>query len=294
MRAQRWYSRAVLLVACPMLFFATACSDQGERVLSEPVFDARAPFPELSSGGGASSGARAVSAKKEASEFERAIADSMAGGADEDTPDDAPASAAVQTQKVTLPGGLASTIPLDFDAWQWSSEGGVTVITHRAAGATSPDAMIYAERFGELARVYPSREMTRFRVFADPAFTPLFGGLEENIEGALKDETPEVPLDYRSSRDSFSGWRWFGQNPADVTLRFGRTQGRWSAPESGAEGEGAVTSSAWMLLGSANLGGGLGAHIAIICKQSPRCPVAEELSEFLAEMAPASGIAGAE
>lgn len=305
MRKHRRYSKTLLLGLCPMLFIAVSCSDQGARELAVPIFDARAPFAELSSSGKSSSrsGAKSSGQSSGASDFEKAIAESMAGGGDEDgdedssdsgdAQDDAPSSAAVQTQKVALPGGLASSIPLDFDTWQWTSENGVTVITHREAGATSPDAMIYAERFSDLVRMYPSQEMARFRVFADPAFAPLVEVLnpaQDLIEVGDESSKPAPTLDYRSSRDSFSGWTWFGQNDADVTLRFGRTQGRWSAPEVGGEGEdSSVTSSAWMLLGSANLGGNLGTHIAIICKRAPQCPVADELSEFLAEIAPAGG-----
>jgi|GEM_PF-6729229 len=326
MSFRRRITPALWLVMAPMLVAASSCSDTGPRELTTPIFDARAPFLELSSAGGSSSTGASDSAKG-ASDFEKAIAASMAQGAKEDpedVPDDAISSAAVQIQTVTLPGGLASSIPLDFDTWQWRSENGKTIITHRAPGATSPDAMIYAERFGALVRIYPSQEMARFRRFADPSFIPLTeilnspqqvdaeqlralgidpaqllepGGLApedmKRVLDALDDAKqngqeapkPAPTLHYESSRSTFSGWTWFGQNAADVTLRLGRTEGRWSAPDSSGEG---APSSAWMLLGSADRSAGLGMHMAIICKQSPQCPVAEELSAFLAEMTPAT------
>lgn len=315
MSFRRRITPALWLVMAPMLVAASSCSDTGPRELTTPIFDARAPFLELSSAGGSSSTGASDSAKG-ASDFEKAIAASMAQGATEDpedVPDDAISSAAVQIQTVTLPGGLASSIPLDFDTWQWRSENGKTIITHRAPGATSPDAMIYAERFGALVRIYPSQEMARFRRFADPSFIPLTEILNspqqfaaeqlrapgvgpEDLTRLLDTLDPQNPqgqappkpaptLHYQSSRNTFSGWTWFGQNPAEVTLRFGRTEGHWSAPESSGHG---ASSSAWMLLGSADLGGGSGTHIAIICKRNPQCPVAEELSAFLAEMTPAT------
>ncbi|AWV89750.1 hypothetical protein [Bradymonas sediminis] len=325
--SKRRYFRAQLLGVSLLAFAAVSCTDQGPRELAQPIFDARAPFEELSASGTGATGAKRSGQSAGGSEFEKAIAESMAGGddAEQDPADDgaaaqdAQASEAVQTQKVVLPGGLASTVPLDFDTWKWTSENGVTLITHRAPGGTSPDAVIYAERFSNLVRVYPSQEMERFRKFADPGFTSLLDLLNpespalpqaalEQLDPAQLRELGIDPaqltgsatpasnepaklvqtLNYRSSSDTFSGWKWFGKNDADVILRLGRTQGRWKAPQLRGEQEvNEGESSAWMLLGSANLGGNMGTHIAIICKQAPRCSVASELSEFLAKLAPA-------
>lgn len=314
MSDKRGYSASLCVLICSVCVAAMGCGERGARELAVPKFDPRAPFQELSSGGevGASGASASVQA---ASDFEQAIAESMAQDAGEDAPsaeEDAPLSDAVQIQTVRLPGGLASSIPLDFDTWQWNMENGRTLVTYRAPGATSPDAMIYAEPFSALVRSYPSQEMARFRRFADPSFIPLFEVLnspEQFVAAQLRAQgvdpavaaraldaldpsnsptqsspKPVFTLNYQSSRNTFSGWRWFGHNPAEVMMRFGRTEGQWRAPDSGGEG---ALSNAWMLLGSADLGAGLGTHIAIICKQSPQCPVAEELSAFLAGMAAA-------
>lgn len=318
------YPRILLLALCPILFVESACDNPGPRELAAPVFDARAPFAELSaSGASAPASANQDGQKSGASDFEKAIAESMGEGGGGDAKKDSPtADESIQTQKVALPGGLGSSIPLDFDTWQWTSDKDLTVITHRAPGATSPDAMIYAERFGALMRSFPSKEMARFQTFADPGFAPLSDTIASAPKAAAEQVAQQVAqqasnsgldpdklrelgvdpaqltgqqannpqkaaptLHYRSTRDTFSGWKWFGQNAADVTLRLGRTEGRWSAPEVGGQDESArQTSSAWMLLGSANTGGGRGTHIAIICKQAPRCPVAAELSDFLAQI----------
>jgi hypothetical protein len=282
------------MFALGLLVFGAACSEQGPRRLPFPTFDARAPFPELGSGSSGGSGVSGAAGRKgAASEFERAIAESMRRGdmAAENGSNMVPES--VQRQQVALPGGLISSIPLDFDEWQWASSDGVTLISHRRAGAASPDALIYARGFGGLIRNSPSLETRRFLRIVDPALAPSLLPAQISGDNSISESTSDFPsisntgaaassvpgLDYESAADSFSGWRWLGRNPGRVEMRMARTSGVWRDSEGGVE-------PAWMLVGSAVVDAEVGAHIAIVCKTSPRCPVAAELSAFLAELGP--------
>ncbi len=323
-----------VLASC-MLLFVAGCGHDGPRKLAFPTFDARAPFPELS---GTSAGKKhgSKAAKKGKSAFEKAIADSMnEGGAAKRSSKSAPGT--VKRQKVPLPGGLASSIPLNFDEWQWSTSGDVTLVSHREAGAKEPDALIYAEGFSGLMNAFPSLEVRRFEHTVDPALSPpvvpqkisdtLLRGLSKRtgiVPGRLRDafgrassHTMGLGLNYSSSKDSFTGWQWVGHNDHDVAVRLGRTSGYWlTHPRADANAAGTLNTlakqfhgmsgaakryqkivaqqpagskrdgwSAWMLLGSAVVNKDVGAHIAIMCKTP--CAPADELADFLADLAPA-------
>jgi hypothetical protein len=271
------------------------------------------------------------------SDYEKAIADSM--DQDEDPADDEQTAPKTQkTQQVALAGALVSSIPLEFDEWQWSSEGRVTIITHKKPGTSQPDALIYVEAFSPLIREFPSAEIRRFQQTVDPGLVTslslpgLSGGLMRKLSeetgvdaGPLTDaltraasHTMGLGLNYRSGEDTFTGWQWVGHNDHDVELRLGRSAGSWHArPNADAAVSGVFTQAsqqvsrlsgvgerynevlgdqagrqdagwpAWMLHGSAVIDRDRGLHIAMLCKTTPRCPVADELSALLANIRPA-------
>jgi glutaredoxin-related protein len=244
----------------------------------------------------------------------------------------------VKTQEVPLAGSLVSSIPLEFEEWQWSSQGRVTIITHREPGASQPDAMVYVEAFSPLIGMFPSAEMRRFHQTVDPALVTslslpgLSAGLMRELSektgvdaSSLSDgltraasHTMGLGLNYRSGKDTFTGWQWVGHNQHQVELRLGRTAGSWHARPNAKSSVAGVFSQAsqqvpkltgvqerynevlsnqsgrqdagwpaWMLLGSAVVERDRGLHIAIMCKTTPTCPVAAELSELVANIRPA-------
>jgi hypothetical protein len=327
------------------VLLVSACSPDGPRQLPFPSYDAKAPFPSLGeSKSGKTSSSDGPAAE---SDYEKAIADSLAksdqGGEQTDDQDgqdeqNGQAPETVKTQDIPLAGSLVSSIPLEFDEWQWASEGRVTMITYRKAGASQPDALVYVEAFSPLIRTFPSAEMRRFHQTVDPALVPslslpgLTGGLMDKLSqetgvdvARLADgltraasHTMGLGLNYRSGKDTFTGWRWVGHNDHDVELRLGRSAGSWHARPDADAGvsntfsqasqhvsklEGVKTRynevlsdqsgrkdagwPAWMLLGSAVVDRDRGLHIAVMCKTTPRCPVAAELSELIADIRPA-------
>lgn len=342
-------TRLIVLIGLLAASLFVGCQD-GPRELPFPTFDARAPFDELGGGKSSAAGEASEGEDEGASEFERAIADSMEDrggeeGKDSDEDGESPGdssgdSKTVKRQQVPLANSLVSSIPLDFDTWQWSSDGRVTMISYTQPGAGQPDALIYVEGFSELIRMSPSMEIRRFQQTVDPALIPkmtlpgLSGAPMRRLSeqtgldiGRIGDaltraasHTMGMGLNYISSEDTFTGWRWVGHNDHDVEMRLGRSRGMWRASAQAdadvsgtfsqlsgsftevqdvqkrydgvlADGVGRSDSGwpAWMLVGSAVVGRDSGAHIAIVCKTAPTCPVAAELSEFLARLKPASG-----
>ncbi len=339
-------TRLIMLIGLLAASLLVGCQD-GPRELPFPTFDARAPFDELGAAGGSAPGKSGDGEDQGASEFERAIADSMEQGEGEDSDEDGESpgdssgdSKTVKRQQVPLSNSLVSSIPLDFDTWQWSSDGRVTMISYTQPGAGQPDALIYVEGFSELIRTSPSMEIRRFQQTVDPALIPkmtlpgLSGAPMRRLSeqtgldiGRIGDaltraasHTMGMGLNYTSSEDTFTGWRWVGHNDHDVEMRLGRSRGTWRAkPRADADVSGTfsqLTDSfegvqdvqnryddvladgvgredsgwpAWMLVGSAVVSRDSGAHIAIVCKTTPTCPVAAELSEFLARLQPVSG-----
>lgn len=322
------------LVATSVLL-ASACAPDGPRQLPFPTFDAKEPFPELTAPTGNEKGESEGAAGD--SNYEKAIAESMEAGEREDEEGGGEAQT-VKRQDVPLAGTLVSSVPLEFDEWQWSSQGDVTIITHREPGASQPDALVYVEGFSPLIRMFPSVEIRRFQQTVDPNLGPSLAlpGLTDGLMGELSEQTgvdvgrlSEVltraashtmgmGLNYRSGEDTFTGWQWVGHNEARVELRLGRTEGAWSSRPiydrdissalsqvteqvsglSGMQtrynevlGEQASRKAsgwpAWMLLGSAVVERDRGLHIAMVCKTTPTCPVAGELSELLANIRPA-------
>lgn len=286
------HARIVWYAIVGALVLLAGCDGGGPRELARPVFDPRAPFEELGAATSSDKARAGQSAGK--SDFERAIAASMGqqddppatpGGA----PDDPAVPPGVQTQRVQLPGGLSSTIPLDYDTWEAVTASGVTFVVYRAPGHTVPDAMIYAEPLGGLLAVSPSKETLLFALRADPTLATLLAAMEaEAAEDPEQRVLPTLGLGYQSSADTFTGWRWIGQNAAGTSVRLGRTRGMWRRNETPADPDpdpsSLRASGAWMLVGSASARGDMGAHLAIICAAAPNCPVAQEISDFLANI----------
>ena len=325
--------RRVCFILAACLLLATGCSSDGPRELPFPTFDAKAPFPGLSSPKSSMAGKAGGGTGK--SKFEKAIAESMEEG---EEADEAEKSAeTIKRQDVPLAGSLVSSIPLEFDEWQWSTKGRVTIITHRKPGASQPDALVYVEQFSPLIRTLPSVEVRRFQQTVDPALVSSFSlpGLSHALIGKLSKQTGVdvaqltdaltraashtmgLGLNYRSGEDTFTGWQWVGHNDHDVALRLGRTAGNWRTRPDADAAVGPVFAQisrkvsalsgvrsrysevlsnqagrqdagwpAWMILGSAVVERDRGLHIAILCKTTPNCAVAGELSELVANIRP--------
>ena len=137
---------------------------------------------------------------------------------------------------------------MEFDEWQFATDGTSTLITHRKPGE-QPDALVYVEACSPAAELFPSYEIGRFQFTADPGLSPnivypplaLLGR-----EWAQKQTIPPLDvllalqlattrttgmgLGYSSTEGTFTGWKWVGQGAQELELRFGRTSGRWDAP----------------------------------------------------------------
>ena len=242
----------LILSVVALLLFATGCIPDGPRELPFPTFEARAPFPEL---GPAAKAAERSGDDNGESSFEKAIADSMAEPQDEDE-QGAAQPQTTKRQDVPLADTFVSSIPLEFDQWEWSTSGKVTLITYREKGSERPNAMIYVERFSGLMSTFPSMEVRRFQKTVDPALvsslvppglsdalvdklgekTGLGGGKLEEALGRGTSHTMGMGLNYRSAEDTFTGWRWVGHNDQEVELRFGRSAGVWSGSAQAPQG----------------------------------------------------------
>ncbi len=125
--------------------------------------------------------------------------------------------------------------------------------------------------------------------------------------------TAGLGIGFRSAREGSSGARWVGRNSKGVAVRLARSAGIWgrqrrfpgelarglprlgqAAPAlnpvavwlshaGSGEGPGAPPDGpAYLLIGSAtDEHESVGVHLAVICRQEPRCPVAAELAAFL-------------
>jgi hypothetical protein len=119
-------------------------------------------------------------------------------------------------------------------------------------------------------------------------------------------------LGFHAHRDSFSGWKWVGENPGGVQLRLAKSHGVWGPPQPlDAEtlglldelaGEHAAardliddvaasapktpaaarrrTGDATLIYGSAEVRGGRVLHLALVCSGAT-CPVAADLRAFI-------------
>lgn len=301
-RYQALCNSLILLIFLSATTLLSGCFEGGPREAPYPIFNARAPFSEL----GEARKKTPKSADKptaDGDEFERAIAQAMASDEppEEATPEESrgenTASDAASAEAITLPGGLRASLPGSADEWRWSSDNQSATITHQSADQAQPDALIYLQGFSPIIDAYPSREVQQFLTLIDPSFTPFFelaDTLETSLEpgmkgspgdeeGAASEQIISGALNYRSTPKSFSGWKWVGLNEHHIDIKLGRTHGRWASPGDSSAQAGR-SRSAWMLVGSARAKTGLGAHLAIICEASPRCPVAEELADFLATL----------
>ncbi|HTG35092.1 MAG TPA: hypothetical protein VLB76_19420 [Thermoanaerobaculia bacterium] len=129
--------------------------------------------------------------------------------------------------------------------------------------------------------------------------------------------TAGLGLGFRSAREGSSGSRWIGRNPKGVVVRLARSSGIWGRQRSfpgelarglarlgqaapalnpvaewlsragnGEEQPGTLTGGpAYLLIGSAtDEHETVGAHLAVLCRQDPQCPVAAELAAFLGSL----------
>jgi hypothetical protein len=239
---------ASMAVLAGLLVVAAGCDPpHGPRHLEWPTFDARQPFPELASAAPAAQAAQEdEEGPGEDSAYERAIARELGGGSAEGAP--VAVATTGSAQLVPLAGTFVADVPVEGDEWQWSTDGGVTLIVHREAGA-APDALIYVEGFSTAVDRFPSYEVGRFQYTVDPRlstnviYPPLVGvGIR-----ALRERTSFPPVDvalalqkattrtsgvgigYTSTPGSFTGWRWVGHNKHGLDMRLGRTSGAWGA-----------------------------------------------------------------
>lgn len=316
-------TRSVIL---PLILTSLIACDrpQGPRQPHFPVFDARQPFPELVAQDSKSPAKRTT---KVNSSFERAISKELTTGGETGS---SVSAKTLNVQTISLASVFVADVPVKFNDWQIASDGSSTIITHKKAGAL-PDALVYIEGFSPAVETFPSYEVARFQMVVDPGLSPnavypplvgLGATWISNKAGvppldtikALQQATTRtmgMGMGYRSSDDTFTGWKWIGTNDANLKLRLGRTSGIWGAQDNtaiprvvldalkkqlpnfdpsigqlfGRRSAGA-NRPAWMIIGSVAKTNTLGIHVAVICQRQPICPVAEELSQLLATIRP--------
>ena len=232
-----------LLVAAVLLATMTACDTSGEpRQLPTPEFDARQAFPDLTGD--------TPRQPDDQGGFEDRIAQAVDG---DDGATDAP-TRSVQT--VPLGASLVSEVPADHDAWQWSRQSGLTLISYTPTGDI-PQVIIVAQE-DDTART-PAGPSHNFRTFlgdVDPGLGDGFDAsalMQQAADGTLSlqgldDGSGQASMDdildafagndtltggrgigYQSNAGTFSGWRWLGKTPQEVTIRLAATEGTWSA-----------------------------------------------------------------
>ena len=328
--SRRWST----IAAFALVVGIAGCDADGEpRELPVPQFDAYAVFSAADSdadGGDRDDGD---------SNFEDRIGRAMDGG---DVDDDQPEPRSVRT--IPLGASLVADIPSEQDVWKWSRRGGLTLVSMTPRGELPQFVMVTAD-YGGIGGGGYSRRMRRFAAEVDPSFDAGIdlsqlvqdvdieaedvtdGDRELDVAELLESLMGSAPitgglgLGYQSRDDSFSGWRWYGQNASDVAIRLGRTDGRWgsqpaapagldaSAIESAvgesintdgaldelrniSDGDGGIDGGravparsgarpAEMYLGSIELGVDRGVHVAILCTSVPRCPVATDVAHML-------------
>lgn len=123
-------------------------------------------------------------------------------------------------------------------------------------------------------------------------------------------------LGFEGDTKKFTGWRWVGRNPQGVFLRLGQLRGHWgpvgSMEETVAQvlealadrspafadllawsGQpprtGLPSTPAYLVLVHADLGLDQSLHLAILCRLTPECPVAEDLARFVSSLRVAAG-----
>lgn len=315
------YSVLIIVAMCSVV---VSCSPpEGPRELPSATFDPRLPFPELD---------RSDSDSSE-DNTESGYEDRIARATGESEPEE---DATTSRQLVPLANNFVAEIPSNFDQWQWSGDARTTLISYREPGSTEPSAMIYIESFSSLIRTSPSFEMNRFHRTVDPNLAQdLIPPTLRSIGADFAAKKTDLPIDqlveafmrasshtmgsglnYRSTEDSFSGWKWVGKSERDVEFRLARTDGGWfdrtqfeptvqraltrAAGESEAfrgvsdayadirrredVSEQNQARAAWMILGTASTSPASGVHVALVCRSQPACPVAEELAHMLSTL----------
>lgn len=231
----------------PLLFVlvgaASACGPSAPREIPFPKLDSKTLFP------GSLPGVPTTSTPSDGEpedEIARLMRDSV-------PPTDAePATHGMQS--VMVAGHLVGELPLRFEEWRWATDGDVTLAVHFQDGR--PDALIYAEAFGPVARSRPTEETQRFYGTIDPGLASPWAvlgslvGLAARAAIALIDDYPgkgslsEIAtlavgfkaamtrtggqgFGYRSMPGSFSGWRWVGRSSQELDFRLARTSGVW-------------------------------------------------------------------
>lgn len=237
----------VFLGSLVCLLVCSACQQEpGPRKVPFPKFDAKQPFPELN--GDDDAGATEAEAEVSRDSYEEAI---RAAGGTEGAGETTPVPETTGTQSVgtiSLGGILHADIPVEFNEWQYASDGISTLITHQKPGSL-PDAIIYIEAFSPATELFPSYESGRFQFTVDPGLSPniVYPPLVLLGYEWAKDRTAP-PLDvlltlqmattrtmgmglgYASMRTSFTGWKWVGETDAGLEVRLGRSSGRWDTP----------------------------------------------------------------
>lgn len=309
-----------VLVAVVIGLAVCGCTE-GERRLPTPEFQPRQAIP------GIDRQERNASDDGERSRFEEAIRESQSDGEESE-------GETSSRQLVPLGSGFAGEIPVEFDAWQWAADATSTLVVYAETGGR-PQAVVYAEDFSDFGQTSPSLELDRFLVAVDPGFhrsvtvpQAIGDGLgdfasdfeapaAEMLSGVLRgsSRTLGLGLRYRSRPDSFTGWRWIGDNEQGVTLRAARTKGRFGlaaspGPETSSmfgrlqskvDGMGRAQSSlpdlreslsstgasdgagrgvpGWMLVAQVEAEASRALHLAVACERP--CPVASELARLL-------------
>ena len=244
--------RSRTLLPLVLLVFAGCQQNPGPREVPFPEFDAKQAFPELNGEGDAGEEENTAVSRDS---YEDAI---RAAGGTEPASETSPAGSAAATTPettgtqsvgtISLGGILHADIPVNFNEWQYASDGVSTLITHRKPGSL-PDAIIYIEAFSPATELFPSYESGRFQFTVDPGLSPniVYPPLVLLGYEWAKDRTAP-PLDvlltlqmattrtmgmglgYASTRSSFTGWKWVGDTDSGLEVRIGRTSGRWDAP----------------------------------------------------------------
>jgi hypothetical protein len=240
-----------------------------------------------------------------------------------DIPGRAPAGGEHQVMAGSLVGAVHG------EGWHLYAEPGeaVTVLTH-AAEEGRTDALIWIEEASDLVRRRPREEQIRFLLTVDPPLARPHLQWEEAAVRRGPGEPPRIHeavriattrtggrgLGYASAPESFSGWRWMGDNGQGVFMRLARTHGTWGEqpsldpalrppidrlarefplleglraglPPAGSTSRPAGGLPAEMVLGSA-VAEDATVHLALVCQRSPLCRPAQDLAAFLASLRP--------
>jgi len=294
--------RGLYTALCLPLLLLAACGREPSesRQLPFPSFESRAPFPELARLEGEEPAGTPSTDRAPTSAFERALR------ADQTEPSTNRAESLQSPPGRTIPLGanLVGELSGGSSAWQWSTEGGATLVVH-VAGAGRPDALIYTESFLETVGEHPSHELNRFQLTVNPegSRVGILGGAFGTRAALLRTTaTRGRGLGFRPGKEERpTGLRWVGHNEHGVILRLARHGGSWQGqrplpmrvqsepghsreddPNSPPTAKPLDRVSAYLLIGSAlEPDGVLGTHLAVLCARAPHCTIAEDLAALL-------------